>query len=418
MKKTIILAVLFIFFVQPAFVGAADDESSENSNVIKCDQVAEIINSGNCKNWIVEPPIGVWCNLPGSTAIISHYRSYAATYVFAPGEVCDEGLWEKVKPFETEVSETETTESEVPESAQPQTDQPEENMFKKVLGGFPTLIGEWFQAISSGIKLNAFLNSIESLVKNNVTLELTNPEDLEEFLAGGGPFAGARIGWVKELGIDVEATLGRKLAITQKDEDDAWAFTPEYRDSPDEENITVVKGSDEFVAVDTVFTGSTSEMVKLKYMWEVDSGAVINVFPKAEIKFEKPVQDKKTQDLKRMAKLNKGEVEVKVKNANSKNKFGLQTDFLDLYVIGTHFWVSHDQDKNYTLVGVYDGEVEIQTKDGKTTTITRNGDKPGIFIITQNLSVIKLALSGLVVMVVICGVVLLFKRRKFGIGAA
>lgn len=279
-------------------------------------------------------------------------------------------------------------------------------MFKKVLGRFPTLIGEWFQAISSGAKLN-------------VTLELTNPEDLEEYLDGGGPFAGARRGWVRELGLDIETILGREPTITTKDEEEAWAFVPEYKDIPDEENIAVVKGfdkftviNDKFVAVDTVFTGPTSGMVELKYAWEVGSGAVINVSPETEIKFEKPVQDKETQDLKRMVKLNKGDLEVKVKNSNPKNKFGIQTDFLDLYVIGTHFWVSNDRDKNYILVGVYDGKVEIKTKDGKTTTITPNGDKPGIFIITQKISVIKLAISGLVAIVVICGAIFLLKRRR------
>lgn len=357
--------------------------------------------------------------------MMTQYKNYAPTYVFAPGEVCaDSTLWGEQSdqaPVDQAPSENEEIKPDQPQ-ADKQVSEPEENMFKKVLGGFPTLIGEWLQAISSGAKLNAFLDSTEALIKNSVTLELTNPEDLEEYLDGGGPFAGARAGWVRELGIDIEATLDRKPTITPKDEENAWAFTPEYSDVTDEESIAVVEGfnkfpviNDKFIAVDTIFTGPTSGMVELRFTWETsketESSAIINVSPNAEIKFEKPVQDKETQDLKRMVKLNKGELEVKVKNANSKNKFGVQTDFLDLYVIGTHFWISHDEDKNYTLVGVYDGEVQIETKDGKTTTITPNRDKPGIFIITQEFSIIKLALAGLIMIIVIGSVIFFIKRK-------
>lgn len=398
MRKIVLLVGFFVFFAPPVFGEAIADESAENSdensNQIKCDQIIEIINSGNCKNWVVEPSVGIWCNLITSREMMTRYKYYAPTYVFALGEVCpDSTLWGG--PSAQASSEDEGTKSDQPQADKQGSEQ------ERLL------------------KLNVFLDSTEALMKHNVTLELTNPEDLKEFLAGGGPFTGARTGWVRELGIDIESVLGREPTITPKDEDNAWAFTPEYKDIPDEENIAVVKGfdkftviNDKFVAVDTVFTGPTSGMVELKYVWEVNSGAVINVSPKTEIKFEKPVQDKKTQDLKRMVKLNRGELEVKVKNANSKNKFGIQTDFLDLYVIGTHFWVSHDRDKNYTLVGVYDGEVEIQTKDGKTTTITPNGGRPSIFIITQEFSAIKLALCGLVAIAVIFGAVFLLKRRR------
>jgi len=419
MEKIILLIVLFTFLVQPAFGKVDAEDSAENSNIIKCDQVDEIINSGDCKNWIIKSAVGIWCNLPMSQETVAQFDNYyAPTYVFAPGEICAEPTLWKEQTDQTP-SGDEGTESD----QNPPLLEDEENMFKKALGEFPVLIGEWFQAISSGIKLNAFLDSIEALMKHSVTLELTDPKDLEEYLSGGGPFAGARKGWVRELGIDIEATLGREPIITTKDEDNAWAFTPEYKDIPDEENIAVVKGfdkftviNDKFIAIDTVFTGPTSGMVQLKYVWETSSGAVINVPPKTEVKFLKPVQDKKTQDLKRMIKLNKGELEIKMKKSNSKNKFGVQTDFLDLYVIGTHFWVSHDEDKDYTLVGVYDGKVEIETKDGKTTTITPNGDKPGIFIITQEFSVIKLILSGLIVIAVIGGVVFLIRRKRRKLG--
>ena len=64
-----------------------------------------------------------------------------------------------------------------------------------------------------------------------------------------------------------------------------------------------------------------------------------------------------------------------------------------------------------TLVGVYEGQVEVKTKDGKTTTVSPNGDKPGVVVISQKLSSVKLALTGLVPVVVIIGIVLFLKKK-------
>ena len=221
-----------------------------------------------------------------------------------------------------------------------------------------------------------------------------------------------------------------KTAITVKDEEEAWAFLPNYV-FPDKENITVVKGQgqlnspdlNQFIPVtsrdtplfityiDSVME-STSDMVQLRYSWAADSGAVINVSPQSEVMFLKPTQDEKTQELKRMVKLNKGEIEFKVKQANKKEKFGIQTDFLELIVIGTHFWVKNDPEKKQTLVGVYEGKVEVVTKDGKITIITPDGNKPGVVVVVQKLSITKLILVGAVLVVIIGGVFFFFKRRE------
>jgi len=80
-------------------------------------------------------------------------------------------------------------------------------------------------------------------------------------------------------------------------------------------------------------------------------------------------------------------------------------------VIGTHFWVKNDPEKKQTLVGVYEGKVEVKTKDGQTTTVSPNGDKPGIIIATQKLSVTKLVLAGLVLAAVIGGAIFFLKRK-------
>lgn len=223
-------------------------------------------------------------------------------------------------------------------------------------------------------------------------------------------------------------------AISTDDEGKAWDFLPGYI-SPQGENITVVKGQGQLkpsnsgqsvtvsntsknmpafgTFVDSIFAGNTSEAVQLKYTWLMDSGAVINVAPKTEIKFIKPAPGEAVKEAKRMIMLDKGEIEVKVKNTNPENKFGVQTEILDLIVIGTHFRVSHDPNKKQTVVGVYEGKVEVKTKDGQITTVTPSGDdKPGVIVVAQKFSVTKLALFGLVLVAAIVGIALFLRRKS------
>lgn len=186
----------------------------------------------------------------------------------------------------------------------------------------------------------------------------------------------------------------RTPTITTRDEQEAWALLK----SKEESDVAVVKGQGQLQPLD-------SGLVRI---WGYDA-------PTQKFGFYDPTLNKTTQDLKRMLKLNKGEIEVKIKNANSKEKFGVQTEFLDLIVIQTHFWVSHDPDKKQTVVGVYEGEVEVTPRgSNKSIRVSPNGDRPGVVVITQKLSVIKLAVAGLVVVVVLVGVIL-FARKRFAL---
>lgn len=101
--------------------------------------------------------------------------------------------------------------------------------------------------------------------------------------------------------------------------------------------------------------------------------------------------------------LQKGTTEIKVINEDTtKNKVSVQVgDFFDLFVIQTHFRVHYDPDKKTARVDVYEGEVSIKTKDGKTATIKPNGDKPGVLVITKKRKFIKLALVGGLAVVIV-----------------
>jgi len=117
--------------------------------------------------------------------------------------------------------------------------------------------------------------------------------------------------------------------------------------------------------------------------------------------------------------LHEGEIEVKVKPAQQtpqstpqpSQTFNVKTDLMDLIVIGTHFWVKHLPDKKSIVVGVYDGTIEVRTKDGKTTKVSPSDNEPGITIVSQRFSISKLLVPAVVLAIVI-GFILISKKRK------
>ncbi|MBI2051672.1 FecR domain-containing protein [Candidatus Roizmanbacteria bacterium] len=278
------------------------------------------------------------------------------------------------------------------------------------------------------VKSGAAERFAETVILHSVGKEPTWEREARE--SANNPFSLKNLPSIEEL--SAQKLSERQPTISKEDETAAWGFLQKY--TPREENITVVKGqgqiklpnSDQFISVlntsatsdtvsvtfyNSVLRNSTNDATQLLYAWGTDFGAVVSVSPQSEIRFLEPIQDKTTQELKRMVKLNKGELEIKVKNANSKDKFGVQTDFLDLIVIGTHFWVKNDPDRKLTLVGVYDGKVEVKTKDGQTTTGAPNGEKPGVVVVSQKLSVTKLTLTGLVLAMIVGGAIVILRRK-------
>ncbi len=130
--------------------------------------------------------------------------------------------------------------------------------------------------------------------------------------------------------------------------------------------------------------------------------AVIELFPFAGEKGVLETGSKPT--------LKSGAVDIIFEPQNDK-QFEMQTPNIELLVIGTEFSVIYNQKKGETLVAVYKGQVEVKTKNGKTTTVSPNGDKPGVVVVAQKLSVIKLTIAVVVLAAVIGGVVLILRKR-------
>lgn len=178
--------------------------------------------------------------------------------------------------------------------------------------------------------------------------------------------------------------------IDAKAETDAWSVP-----APKAESVIDVSGT-----TDTK-----------RYSWDENSGAVVKSNDWEKIKFREPVEVKGLTS--HTLELGEGEVEVRVRNNNpTENQFGVDAGWLGVTVSRTHFRVLNDRANKVAAVSVYEGEVKIKTQDGQTITAVPDGDKPGVVVVTQKLSPVKLALAGLVLAAGVGGIVWFLKKKK------
>ena len=287
--------------------------------------------------------------------------------------------------------------------------------------GLPVFIGEWFARFSKAIDgLIVFPEVFEAVLDNKFYIAPDIPDitelTLEEMFQGH---------WYPDK--DEEDSY-RPPTLTTEEEQRAWSFLPNY--IPGEENVTLIKGqseikmptSSDFIPMppkggDTLqvtyldsTVRSNSDMVQLGYAWSADSGSVMNVPKWSEVKFQEPVEVKGLTS--HTVKLEQGEIEVKVKNNKpAENQFGVDAGWLGVTVSRTHFWVSQSQNKKLAVIGVYEGEVEVKTRDGKTIKVKPDGGKPGVVVVSRKLSPVKLAVAGVVLTTIIGGAGIIIKRK-------
>lgn len=179
---------------------------------------------------------------------------------------------------------------------------------------------------------------------------------------------------------------------------------------PGQDEWVELKSGDKIPSGSTIFTGMDSTTVlsiRDKGVVQVLSFTEITV---SEQGLEQAAKEKKTTtDIT----LQKGEIEVIIERGiyPINSPLHINTVLASNCVRGTHFWLRHEKEKNTDTLGVYEGKVEVKTKDGEVFTVEPEGGKPGIFIVVRKLSVIKLALAGLVLIMLIVGVAFFLKRR-------
>lgn len=442
--KKLILAVIFSFTF---LVLLYNQVNAQTKDPLTCEEMGKIMNSKECPQWVVYE-LGLWCAqsfeeliyLPAEGDAVSLYKNRPPDYTLLSDDLScagEENAKEDQSPVQKSTPAFQDKKEQSDESRRQEINQPVEEeetiSWIKIFGINP--FETWLNVkdfIEGAIVLKHLTEfsyySLSQLGPSQMAENQERERDRQQ-----------REAILKIiLDEDWDTIQTRESSIPPALENEAWTYRTDGLTTPSTFNtpeVTIVKGQgqliphdfyDKIISIDsvdeqlrsatvTVMSGGTPKKAILRYSWGTDSGAVMNVFPKAQIQFLEPVQDKQMQELKRMVKLNKGELEVKVKQASQakqKEKFGIRTDFLDLYVIGTHFWATHDPDRKFTLVGVYEGTVEVTTKDGKTTTISPEGDKPRVVVVSQRLSVRKLILVGVVLLSLIGVVILLLKKRR------
>ncbi len=152
-------------------------------------------------------------------------------------------------------------------------------------------------------------------------------------------------------------------------------------------------------------TGSTIRAMNEPIRINIGTKKVMILAPDSEVVL---TSDRQIEILKGTIEVNR----VGIFSPDSEQQdVGASTEFIDLFVIGTHYWVTHEPGKQ-TLVGVYTGEVEVKTKDGKTVKVKPNEGKPGVVVVSQKLSPVKLAIAGLLAAGVIGGTIWFIKKRS------
>lgn len=179
---------------------------------------------------------------------------------------------------------------------------------------------------------------------------------------------------------------------------------------PNENQWRDVKVGEKIPQGSTIVTGMDSTTILT-----IEGVGVVEIAPFTEIKIDQSGIEQATlnKELFNDIELNEGEIEVNIESGVfTAPILDVHTPNATTSVRGTHFWVLYKD--NQTAVGVYKGKVALKTTDGKVKEITPNGDQPGVMVVSQKLSPVKLGVTGLVLVAIIGGVTI-FLKRKFAI---
>lgn len=150
------------------------------------------------------------------------------------------------------------------------------------------------------------------------------------------------------------------------------------------------------------------------YPWGDGSGAAVSSSDWEKTEFKKPIEVEGFTT--RAVELGEGQLEVKVINKDpGKNKFKVEvTDFLDAVSIETHYLVRYSPEVKEAVVVVYEGEVEIRTKGGRTIRAKPEGSKPGMVVIGRRLSVLRLIIAGSILAALVVGGGYILRKKRTG----
>jgi|GEM_PF-4377731 len=363
MKKLILSIGLFIFLFQSFMGYIYAQDTNQDSNKITCEQIWEIVDTDNCKRWVVSNSEGgVWCNLPDTRESLQPWiYGPPPTYTFTPG-TC---------PVESGDQAEEESKSSQSDQTGQQTQQSNQNNDKNFIGKF----------------------------------------------FGSNPFDT----W---LGLNAFAQLGDYIYSDAAIEDIGPLFSPGYAAFQEKER----KGQERWDSYFKILNQSRERILKLegktglleqKELFDAPLKVNAKTGP-ATIRLSSGMilefgpldgQEGVLEQGEYWPMLKSGALDVIFEPQNDGTQFQLQTPNADIFVIGTKFTVVFDPGNQETLLAVYEGKVEVKTKSGETKTVSPNGDKPGVILVTSKPSITQLAIIGVILTAIITGIALFIKRQ-------
>lgn len=434
MKKFILPAILFIFSILLITL-SANYAHAQDKEPIGCDELKKIFGSGECPDYVIDVVDngGVWCSVTVDEIIPeeglrSLYRNRPPDYVIDPSS---DFFSEDPVKAEKCIERTGNQETSA---------QPDQSQSDKV--GQPT---KQNQTVKDGNPLNIFginplavWRNIQNLLTLNEMVVATGkqliesrevvPEEspLDELiknLSGKGdsnvnteidPIMIAHIDEILNRTPEMTEEIINQYQAEQKALYEGPEESPYRLDIlegeiqiklPGQNEWSDLKVGDKIPPGSTIFTGmDTTTVLSIK-----DKGVVqILSFTEVTISEEGLAEPGKTTT---ELDLRAGEVELDVKGPTFGPSFQVFTTNSTTGVRGTHFWVRHDDKRQEDVIGVYEGKVEVKANDGQTTTVSPDGDKPGVVIVTQKLSTVKLFIAGAVAVIIIGGIIFFLEKR-------
>ncbi|RJQ35781.1 hypothetical protein C4559_06420 [Candidatus Microgenomates bacterium] len=385
MKKIILPAVILILpiLLVPFFF---QKTSAQNKEPIGCEELKKILSSEECKHFALDGG-SLWCSITGEELIPEEtaqglkwlYRNRPPDYVmdrssdfFSEDTAKAEKCLERTGNQETSVQSDQSQSNKSTKEGKPGQDT---NPVK--------VIDDWIKDTFSDLDFEAVETERLYGRTPQMTEEIINQYKAEQKALYEGPGE-------SPYRLDIQkGDIAIKL--------------------PGQTEWSTLKQGDRIPSGSTIFTGMDSTTVL-----SIRDKGVIQVQSFTEITVtEKGLEEAaKTGQTYTDIELRTGEVELNVPGGVFTGSLQVHTPNSTTGVRGTHFWVSYDKEKKLSTTGVYKGQVEVKAKGSdQTTLISPNGDKPGVVVVSQKLSVTKLAIIG-IVLVIIAGAIIFIKRRK------
>lgn len=287
------------------------------------------------------------------------------------------------------------------------------------LSDIPVFVGEWFERMSAAWAGLSFLD-VSTAIGREI---LTDPEIAiweeeqrqkdekahEEYLR--------RQGYVSQEEMDSIFNRMPTHREVLNFESGVWEKDNLYRldilkgeasiKYPGEDEWKDLKVGDKIPPASRIFTGmDTTSVMRIR-----DKG-VLQILPFTEIIVNERGLEQASKEGQTTTdiKLRTGEVEASIEGGVFVPTLQITTPNSVAGVRGTKFWVSYDKAKNLSVIGVYEGEVEVKSQ-GQTHLISPTSDGPGVIVVSQKLSVFRIVIVGVILATIVSGIVWLIKKK-------